>query len=40
MSSHAGTFIVGGFPLKKEATAEELGGQHSSSTMDPDFPFE
>jgi hypothetical protein len=40
MSSHVGTVTVGGFPLEKEAVAEELGGQHSSSAADPNFPFE
>jgi hypothetical protein len=40
MSSHVGTVGVGGFPLKKEATAKKLGGQHSSSTADPNFLFE
>jgi hypothetical protein len=40
MSSHVGTVVIGGFPLEKEAIAEELGRQHSSSTIDPNFPFE
>jgi hypothetical protein len=40
MSSHVGTVIVGGFPSEKEAAAEELGGQHASSAVDPNFPFE
>jgi hypothetical protein len=40
MSSHLGTVIVGGFLPRKEATVEELGGQHSSSTVDPNFPFD
>jgi hypothetical protein len=31
MSSHVGMVIVGDFPLEKEAAAEELGRQHSSS---------
>jgi hypothetical protein len=40
MSSHVGTVIVGGFPPEKKATAEELRRQHSSSIVDPNFPFE
>jgi hypothetical protein len=40
MSSHVGTVIVGGFPPEKEIAAEELGGQHLSSTTDPNFSFE
>jgi hypothetical protein len=40
MSSHVGTIIIGDFPPKKEATVEELGGQHSSSATDPNFFFE
>jgi hypothetical protein len=40
MSSHVGTIVVGGFLPEKEAVAEELGGQHSSSTADPNFLFE
>jgi hypothetical protein len=40
MSSHVGTTIVGGFWTEKEAIAEELGGQHSSSAGDPNISFE
>jgi hypothetical protein len=40
MSSHVGTVIFGGFPPEKEAAAEELWRQHSSSAMDPNFSFE
>jgi hypothetical protein len=40
MSSHVGTIVVGGFPPMKKANAEEIGRQHSSSTTDPNFPFE
>jgi hypothetical protein len=40
MSSHVGTVVVGGYPPKKEATEEELGGQHSPRIADPNFPFE
>jgi hypothetical protein len=40
MSSHVGTIVVGGFPSEKEAAVEEVGGQHSSSVADPNFPFE
>jgi hypothetical protein len=40
MSLHVGTVVVGGFLSGKEAAAEELGGQHSSSVTDPNSPFE
>jgi hypothetical protein len=40
MSSHVGTVVVGGFLPEKVAAAEDLGGQHLSSTADPNFPFE
>jgi hypothetical protein len=40
MSSHVGTVIIGGFLLEKEAAAEKLGEQLSSSVADPNFPFE
>jgi hypothetical protein len=40
MSSYEGTVVIGDFPPEKEATAEELREQHSSSIMDPNFPFE
>jgi hypothetical protein len=40
MSLYAGTLVVRGFPPEKEAAANELGGQHLSSIMDPNFPFE
>jgi hypothetical protein len=40
MSSHVGTIVVGHFLPENEAAVEELGGQHSSSTTDPNFPFE
>jgi hypothetical protein len=41
MSSGVGTIVVGGFPLEKEAiVVEEIGGKHSSSATDPNFPFE
>jgi hypothetical protein len=40
MSSHVRIVIVGGFPPEKEAAAKELGGQHSSSTADPNILFE
>jgi hypothetical protein len=40
MSSHVETFVVGGFLPEKDATAEELGGQHSSTTVEPNFLFE
>jgi hypothetical protein len=40
MPSHVGTVVVGGFLLENEATTEELGGQHSSSAMGPNFVFE
>jgi hypothetical protein len=40
MSSHVGTIVVGGFPPKTEAiVGEGLGGQHSSTVVDPNFPF-
>jgi hypothetical protein len=40
MSSHVGTVVIGGILLKKEVAAEELEGQHSSSTVDPNIFFE
>jgi hypothetical protein len=40
MPLHVGTVIVGGFLPKKEAAAEELGGQPASSATDPNFPLE
>jgi hypothetical protein len=40
MTSHVGTVIVGGFSPEKEAAAVELGGQHSSIAIDPNFSFE
>jgi hypothetical protein len=40
MSSHEGIIIVGGFSPEKEAVAEELGGQPTSSVTDPNFSFE
>jgi hypothetical protein len=40
MSTHVETIVIGGFPPEKEAAGEELGGQHSSSATDPNFPFE
>jgi hypothetical protein len=40
MSSHIGTIVVGGFLPRKEAAAEELGGQHSPSATEPNVPFE
>jgi hypothetical protein len=40
LSLHVGTVIIWGFLPKKEAAiTEELGGQHSSSVADPNFPF-
>jgi hypothetical protein len=40
MTSHVGTIIIEGFPLEKQAIAEELWEQQLSSAMDPNFPFE
>jgi hypothetical protein len=40
MTSHVGTVVVGGFPPEKEVILEELGGQHLSSAIDPNFLFE
>jgi hypothetical protein len=40
MSSHLGTVVVRGFSQEKVAIPEELGGQHSSSTVDTNLPFE
>jgi hypothetical protein len=40
MSSHVGVIVIGGFLPEKEADAEELEGQHSSSVVNPNFPFE
>jgi hypothetical protein len=39
MTSHVGTVVVGVFSPDKEAVVEELGGQHSSSIVDPNFLF-
>jgi hypothetical protein len=40
MSPHVGTLVVGNFPPEKEDSENELGGQHLSSVMDPNFPVE
>jgi hypothetical protein len=40
MLPQVGTVVVEGFPPKKEADAEKLRGQYSSSVVDPNFSFE
>jgi hypothetical protein len=37
MSSHVGPIATGGFPQEKEAILVEVGGQHTSSTVETNF---